>query len=210
MRRMTAVDKMMRARQYARQYARKYDRRAGRLMISLLIAACTWAFVSNGFCQTGERAAGDSLQEMLPDSAERQLPVYLYFVDRENDYLVSEARHIAEKRPLATYCRKIVEALIQGPSGSSVNPVPGKTALRAVYLDRKGIAYVDLTASVKENHPGGVRAEMMTVYSIVNTLILNVSPVERVKLLLDGQEADTLAGHIDIRYPLKADMLLVR
>ena len=199
---MTAVDKMM--------GARIYDRRAGRLMLSLLIAACTWAFVSTGFCQTGEGAAGDSLQEMLPDSAERQLPVYLYFVDRENAYLVSEARHIAEKRPLAAYCRNIVEALIQGPSGGSVNPVPAKTALRAVYLDRKGVAYVDLTAPVKDNHPGGVRAEMMTVYSIVNTLILNVSPVERVKLLIDGQEADTLAGHIDIRYPLKADMLLVR
>lgn len=187
-----------------------YGSFAGRLMIGLLICACMGMFGSSAFCQTTERPAGDSLQQMLPESADPHLPVYLYFVDKENDYLVSEARHIADKQPQATYCRKIVEALIKGPSGSAVNPIPDKTALRAVYLDRKGVAYVDLTAPVKDNHPGGVRAEMMTVYSIINTLILNVSPVERVKLLIDGREADTLAGHIDIRYPLKADMLLVR
>ena len=182
----------------------------GRLTVGILMAACMAMFGSAGFCQTAGAPAGGSLQQMLPEPADSHLPVYLYFVDKENDYLVSETRHIADKQPLASYCRKIVEALIQGPIGGAVSPVPGKTALRAVYLDSQGIAYVDLTAPVKDNHPGGVRAEMMTVYSIVNTLILNVSPVDRVKLLIDGQEADTLAGHIDIRYPLKADMLLVR
>ena len=182
----------------------------GRLPVGLLLAVCMGMFGSAGFCQTADAPAGDSLQQMLPGTADPQLPVYLYFVDPENDYLVSEARHIADKEPLAAYCRKIVEALIQGPNGRAVNPIPDQTALRAVYPGPKGVVYVDLTAPVKENHPGGVRSEMMTVYAIVNTLILNVSPVERVKLLIEGQEADTLAGHIDIRYPLKADMLLVR
>jgi len=40
--------------------------------------------------------------------------------------------------------------------------------------------------------------------------VLNVPAVDRVRLFIDGQEAETLAGHIDIRFPLKADMLLVR
>jgi hypothetical protein len=77
-------------------------------------------------------------------------------------------------------------------------------------LTADGVAYVDLTPAVSADHPGGVRTELMTVYSIVNTLALNVSAVDRVKILVGGKEADTLAGHIDIRHPLQADMLLVR
>jgi hypothetical protein len=48
------------------------------------------------------------------------------------------------------------------------------------------------------------------VYSIVNSLILNVTDIEAVKILIEGQESITLAGHIDLQQPLKANMLLIR
>ena len=50
----------------------------------------------------------------------------------------------------------------------------------------------------------------MTVFSVVNSLVLNMPDVDAVKILIDGREETTLVGHVDLRYPLTANMLLIR
>ncbi len=45
---------------------------------------------------------------------------------------------------------------------------------------------------------------------MVNSLVLNVPEIERVQILIAGNEAPTLAGHIDLQLPVKANMLLIR
>lgn len=177
------------------------------LFLTVLIV---FGLFASGRSQTAEPPLRGGVEQILPESADAVYPAYLYFVDKGNDYLISEARNIRNNVHPQTYCRRIVEALIDGPKAELVRTIPADTRLRAVYVTSDHTAYVDLSAAVSNSHPGGIRTELMTVYSIVNTLILNVSAVDRVKLLIDGQEADTLAGHIDIRHPLNADMLLVR
>jgi hypothetical protein len=49
----------------------------------------------------------------------------------------------------------------------------------------------------------------LTVYAIVNVVTANLPTVRRVQILIDGQEADTLAGHIDLRRPLERDVSLI-
>ncbi len=180
------------------------------LLLIFFVTGLAAAAGNPGFCQTPADADRPALDQILAEPGDTDYPVYLYFVDPENGYLVSEVRRIREKQPVQVFCRHLVEALLDGPRGELVETLPGDAALRAVYVTDGGIAYVDLTGRVADNHPGGIRTELMTVFSIVNTLVLNVPAVDRVQLLIDGQEADTLAGHIDIRFPLKADMLLVR
>ena len=67
-----------------------------------------------------------------------------------------------------------------------------------------------MARELKDNHPGGIGTEIMTIYSIVNSLVLNIPEIDAVKILIDGKESITLAGHIDLKFPLKADMLLIR
>jgi spore germination protein GerM len=144
-------------------------------------------------------------------AASLNFPTYLYFADTKNEFLVGEQRSLPAYDDPVTHCRLIIEELIKGPGGSDlIKTIPGGTNLRAVYITSDKTAYVDLTKEITSGHIGGVRSELMTVYSIVNTLVLNVSEVEQVNLLIEGQEAETLSGHIDIRVPLKADMLLIR
>ena len=69
---------------------------------------------------------------------------------------------------------------------------------------------MDLSAAVRENHPGGVDTELLTVYSIVNSLVLNIPEIRAVKILINGNESMTLAGHIDLQKPVSANMLLIR
>jgi hypothetical protein len=51
---------------------------------------------------------------------------------------------------------------------------------------------------------------LLTVYAIVNAVTTNLPAVQRVQILVDGKEVDTIAGHIDVRRPLTGDLSRVR
>ena len=73
-----------------------------------------------------------------------------------------------------------------------------------------GVAFIDFESEAFDNHPGGVESELLSIYSIVNTLVLNVDDVRSVKFLIGGKEAATLAGHVGLSHPFEADILRVR
>ena len=51
--------------------------------------------------------------------------------------------------------------------------------------------------------------ELMTVYTIVNAVLTNLPDLQEVQILIGGQEADTLAGHVDLRRPLRKNDSLI-
>ena len=136
--------------------------------------------------------------------------VHLYFSDRANEYLLAEKRGLERTGDPVSDAVAVIEALIAGPEGDLVPTLPPQTRLRTLFLVEGGRAVVDFTEAIRAHHPGGSRTELLTVYSVINSLVLNISEIETVQILVDGKEADTLAGHIDLRYPFKADMLMVR
>ena len=153
--------------------------------------------------------SGEFQREIHPNSSQTT-PVHLYFSDRENEFLIAEERTLKHPDNAAFFARNIVEALIRGPQRGLVRTIPEKTAIRAIYVTHEGICYVDLTAGIADHHPGGIKSELLTIYSIANSLVLNVPEVEAVKILVNGNESPTLVGHIDLQVPLKANMLLIR
>ena len=143
-------------------------------------------------------------------SSSQATPVNLYFSDRDNQFLMAEERVLKSLKRPEFFARSIVEALIKGPQQGLARTIPAETAVRAVYLTPQGICYLDLTSNVAENHPGRIKSELLSIYSIVNSLVLNVTEIEAVKILVNGDESMTLAGHIDLQIPIKANMLLIR
>ncbi len=137
-------------------------------------------------------------------------PVHIYFANRNNNFLMAEQRVVFYPDEPAGLAGSIINALIKGPQKGLLRTIPADTRLRALYIISDGTCYVDLSEAVRKNHPGGCKSELLTIYSMVNSLILNVPEIERVQFLIDGQEAPTLAGHIDLRLPVKANMLLIR
>jgi len=81
----------------------------------------------------------------------------------------------------------------------SLHPIGAGAEIRQVYLIGEDTAIVDTNTAFAEAHPSGVLAEELTVASLVVTLNANDSKVARVKILVNGQERDTLAGHADLR-----------
>jgi spore germination protein GerM len=144
------------------------------------------------------------------DLAQTKKTVYLYFSDEKNAHLVAEDRTLIVIEDPVEIGYKIIHALIQGPGGNQTRTIPAGTVLNAFYITPDGTAFVDVSDAIRDNHPGGSQTELLTVYSIVNSVVLNIPQVERVKILIEGREAQTLSGHIDVTHPLSADMMLVR
>ena len=105
--------------------------------------------------------------------------------------------------------RQIVRALLQPPPAPYVPVIPPGTTLKAFYLTSGGDAFVDLSAEVTTKHTGGSMDEILTVYTIVNALTVNLPAITRVQILVDGKEVDTLAGHVDLRNPLSKNLAWV-
>ena len=85
----------------------------------------------------------------------------------------------------------------------------GRRCARSMSTER-GDAFVDLSPEVSTKHSGGSSTELLTVYAIVNAVAANLPTIQRVQILIDGREVDTLAGHVDLRRPLERDFSLVR
>jgi len=113
-------------------------------------------------------------------------------------YLVPEKRKISQSPSLA---RQAVNELIKGPENSELYPtIPEGTQINEVYIV-DNIAYIDLSEEIFKSHPGGSSGELMTVYSIVNTLT-EIPPIVGVQILVEGNEMKSLVGHVDISMPL--------
>ena len=181
---------------------------------TIFIILCFWLLCLNGAgnasAQTGgvEPMATDARigSESRPDRIE----VHLFFTDDRNYYLRAEKRTLSMLGDPVSDGRQIITQLLQGPKEELHRIVPAETQLRSFFVTPDGTAYADFTDALRDHHPGGARAELLTVFGIVNSLILNIEEIKQVVLLIEGQEALTLAGHIDTRYPYKADMLLIR
>jgi hypothetical protein len=136
--------------------------------------------------------------------------VHLYFSDSEDSFLKAEERVLALPNAAVQRARKIVEALIEGPRSPLIPTIPDGTKVLSVYTTEDGIVCIDFSRGIIENHPGGTRSELLTIFSVVNTLAANIPDMKAVKILIEGRGAKTLAGHIDIRFPLRPDMDMIK
>ncbi len=105
----------------------------------------------------------------------------------------------------------LVTALLAGPRGAGMrSPLPDTVALRKVYLSDDGTAYLDLESPDGAPPPAsGSTREMLTVYSLVNSVLLNFEEIETLVLLWNGRQLETFAGHLDTTRPLLANTDLI-
>jgi spore germination protein GerM len=137
--------------------------------------------------------------------------VTLYFPSSSNqEKLVAEGRSMTMAANDSDRIRQIVLALIAGPTQGGGRPLPPSADVRAVFLTSDGTAYLDLSSSAMSGFLPGIESETLAIYSIVDSLAANVPTVKRVKVLVQGQEAETLDGHADLTGEFAPDMSRVQ
>ena len=104
--------------------------------------------------------------------------------------------------------RKIVQGLLAGPKGQTLyRPFPQGVRLGSVLLVGD-VVYLDF---VWDGHPdppsSGSTEEIQRVYSVVDSICLNVPEVQQVVLLWNGFQRITF-GHLDLSQPIRPDRSL--
>ena len=135
----------------------------------------------------------------------RKITATLYYVGEDGLALVPVQREVPFGATVADQARAIINAQL-AVRAPLVSAIPAETKLRDVFVTERGDAFIDLSGDVTAKHTGGSLDEILTVYTLVNALTVNLPAVTRVQILVDGKEVDTLAGHVDLRHPLSKNM----
>ena len=134
--------------------------------------------------------------------------VKLYFPSAsEEDRMVTEQREIHISKFASAEAKQIIAELIAGPKAGASEALPKSAQLRQLFITGNGLAVVDFTRKVSEDHVGGLTQEAASISAVVNSLMANVKTIQKVQIIIEGTEAETLAGHIDLSQPFDLAVL---
>jgi len=126
-------------------------------------------------------------------------PVTLYLAFDDPGALRTQAATIPLPSTRQQRAEELLRALLEiYLSKGSSHPLAPDADVHAVYLVTPGIAVIDLNAAFANGHRSGVLEEELTVASLIQTLSANIPGILRVKILVDGHDRETLAGHADL------------
>jgi hypothetical protein len=157
-----------------------------------------------------EETADEPLKprEEEPAVVGRTINVKLFFQAPDQPGLAMEERTVPFSSDLGAQLQAVVGELVLGSKSGLVPTLPPETKVLDVFVSPRGVAYVDVSKEAATG-TGGSHEELLSVYSIVNSLAVNFPAVKRVQILVDDRPVATLAGHVDLSRPLPPDMTLL-
>ncbi|MBO4401637.1 MAG: GerMN domain-containing protein [Selenomonadaceae bacterium] len=131
---------------------------------------------------------------------ERNIDIKVYFPDEAGINLVAVKRRIRITSENQKY-EDAVKIIMANPKEMELTSIfPRGAKLNKITLEN-GTAYVDFSETLQRYFVGGSTGEELLVTSLVDTLT-EFPEVKRVQILIDGEEIETLAGHMDLSEPL--------
>ncbi len=141
---------------------------------------------------------------------EKRREIILYFSDMDGEFLVGERRRIMKRDETKEEAKETIIELIKGPKGKLIPTLPVRTKCLNLKIDDNGIAIVNFNRALIKDHPGGSTGEIMTTYSIVNSLVINFPQIKKVQILIEGRPIETISGHISLRQPIPYNPDLIK
>ena len=193
-------------RKNKRKKSGKKNTRGSGFFFALLITLMVF-FVSSFFYYKYHH----EIHEMITEIGQQrhEITVNLYFADPKSRSLVQEERRIDAGRHTTSQAEQVILELLKGPKTSLTKTIPHGTSLLHLSIDTDHLAHVDFSSELTQKHTGGSSAELLTIYSIVNSLTLNFEEIEKGQILVEGEKVDTIAGHIFARTPFKSNRKIV-
>jgi spore germination protein GerM len=201
-------------------------KRMGRIMCVLTLVAvvsgmfmgCALKSKGNKLGREDNRDSGNQTQPassiMVTEDATKKdgekFIIVLFFGDSKTTNLKEEKRFVnkIETEDSLKLANLVISELFKGPiSEDLVAPFPKGVKTPDVKLIGT-TAVVNLSKEFVEKHPGGSTGELLTVYSIVNTLAA-IEGIDQVQFNIDGKVAAEFKGHLEFDKPFKADLQLV-
>jgi len=175
------------------------------LVIAAVLAAVVLLSVRHKHPAPAAPAPSAAAQPIVPTPVPGKL---VLFFPGDDALLHREAREVPELPAGALpRIRLVMEELLAGSREGFSPAFPWPGSVQAVFLDRDGNAYVDLSSPPPDS-PSGSDIEVVIAYATANSLVANCPGVRRVQVLFGGHEVATL-GHLDLSKPLAPNLELV-
>jgi len=184
---------------------------AGALAAAVIVAALYFPALRrqvNKAKDLTEKTAEQARRELLPptpaSTGDPMVKVKMFWGSRsEQGALAPVTVELPLSSDTVLRAKQVLNTLLAGPVDAESRTLPPDAALLAFYLLPDGTGIADFSDEVRTSIPSGIQSEQLAVESIVRTLEANVPQVLRLKILIHGQEADTLAGHLDLTQTFK-------
>lgn len=151
-----------------------------------------------------EKPAEKPVDKSKPvEPKEKSMEVTVYYPDEAGMNLVPVKRKITVTSDKDKYLAAL-NCLLENPKEEELTKIFPKGA-KIIGVDvEKNTAVVNLDSGITKNFVGGSTGEEFLINSVVDTLT-EFNEINQVAFLIDGQEVETLAGHMDLSVPIKRD-----
>jgi sporulation and spore germination protein len=149
--------------------------------------------------RTEEQARREVMQEPIstPTDVEEQAQMFWLSPSTPNS-LDPTAIQLPLSADPVERSKQLLNALIARAPRPERRTLPAEASLLAFYIQPNGTAIADFSDEILSGMPSGILSEQLAVQSIAQTLGANVTGIRQLKILVHGQEAATLAGHVDL------------
>lgn len=149
--------------------------------------------------QSAEQARRELTASVPGNPGEPRVKAKLFWASGNGDgMLVDTTVELPLSSDPVLRSKQVLNTLLAGPVDADLRTLPPDTVLLAFYLLPNGIAIADFSEALATATPSGIQSEQMAIGSITRTLEENVPQIQRLKVLIHGQEVETLAGHLDL------------
>ena len=176
-----------------------------KISISLLIPFLVFVVFFSVMILQKYRSSQEVVIAPASHNKEGRRTIILYFA-AEDGHLARESREIETCDNADACLESIVEELLNGPVGEYEEVVPEGTVVNYSKIDVNQ-AIIDFNLVFSDAMLSGSSAEMLAVYSVINTVTVNFPQIQKVKLNIDGNSAAILR-HLDLSDPLPPDYTL--
>ena len=149
--------------------------------------------------QTEEQARRELTQPVPMNPSDPRVKAKLSWLsDSDNSVLAPVTVELPLSNDPVLRSKQVLNTLLAGPVDIELRTLPPDAVLLAFYILPDGTAIADFSEALATSIPSGIASEQLAVDSMARTLEANVPEVKRLKILIHGQEAETLAGHVDL------------
>jgi germination protein M len=171
------------------------------IMLAVVAAVATLAWLLIGTGPDIEQPRVFQTVELPTPTPAPEQRLVLLFIGGDG-LLHPELRSVPLPAEVHARIRVVMLELLAGPQNApELAPIiPYQAELNAVFVDENANAFVDLTAPPEPLQ--GSNTELLLIYGVVDSVILNCPEVSAVQVLFGGREIPTLTGHLDLSRPL--------
>ena len=149
--------------------------------------------------QSEEQARRELVQTVPMNPSDPRVKAKLFWLsDSDSSVLAPVTVDLPLSGDPVLRSKQVLNTLLAGPVDVELRTLPPDAVLLAFYILPDGTAIADFSEALTTSIPSGIESEQLAVDSMARTLEVNVPQVKRLKILIHGQEVETLAGHVDL------------